>query len=64
MIKVKGHSDLRRTSSGAIVNVNHEKLAKVRQRLQKEKEKDQELSELRKEMDELRQLVRALTDGE
>lgn len=62
-MKVKGHPDLRRAPSGAIVNTNHDALRAKRLQKLRQEEKDQELAALRDEVAELRQLVGKLIDG-
>lgn len=62
-MKVEGFKDLRRTPSGAIINVNTKAYEAARERKRRQQEKDQELDTLREEVSELRQLVRKLLDG-
>ena len=62
-MKVKGHPNLRRTPTGAIVNVDHSGLKQKRLRQQRQEEQDQELATLKQEVAELRQLVGKLIDG-
>lgn len=63
-MKVKGHPDLRRTSTGAIVNVNQELYTQKRLRKRKEEEQERRITTLEEELEELRNLVKALRNGQ
>ena len=63
-MKVKGHPDLRRTHTGAIVNVNTDLYNKKRLRQRKEEDQERRIATLEEELAELRNLVKALRDGQ
>jgi uncharacterized coiled-coil DUF342 family protein len=56
MIKVQGHSGLRRSGNGSIVSVDKKALARAKA----QKAKDEELKRLREEVDELKSLINSI----
>jgi uncharacterized coiled-coil DUF342 family protein len=56
MIKVQGHSGLRRSGNGSIVSVDKKALARAKV----QKAKDEELKRLREEVDELKSLINSI----
>jgi uncharacterized coiled-coil DUF342 family protein len=56
MLKVQGHSGLRRSGNGSIVSVDKKALARAKA----QKAKDEELKRLREEVDELKSLINSI----
>jgi len=56
MIKVQGHSGLRRSANGSIVSIDKRALALAKA----QKAKDEELKRLREEVDELKSLINSI----
>jgi uncharacterized coiled-coil DUF342 family protein len=56
MLKVQGHSGLRRSGNGSIVSIDKKALARAKA----QKAKDEELKRLREEVDELKSLINSI----